>query len=356
MVSTYHILCWAALSSSSLRQHHAGHPGTADVNGTNEQSHSPDQAPRPDILKFLYAACIKDLESSRRQMEHWNASVAANRLPNEMLLHIFVLLTEMPSNSEDKEKLIYIEVSEFRRKSLRWTKLMLICRRWRNFAVATPALWRTIDVAKESTNWMKLALVRSADATIDVSLLFKIEEEHISLLLPHCHRLRSLRIQLWSSRALPLLSDTFPALESFEIHCPDYDGYYQLKVLFNVGAECQKSVEDFDLRVSCLVIHLAVKHLQEERKSRGQEGLELRIEGFAERFDKRDERELKRLILPELCDKLEDVGHVDANMLFDDADENCELFKVEYLNTRRSCSRNLCEGRDNLLHFCSICE
>ncbi|KAM5544291.1 hypothetical protein V8D89_001951, partial [Ganoderma adspersum] len=171
---------------------------------------------------------IEKHESFREQLELkslWNRSVAANQLPNEIFFHIFVYFNELPRNSNggdgeggDAGSSVNVDIPEFRRKSHRWMKLMLVCRHWRDVAVATPALWRTIDVKKTSFNWMELALTRSGDATIDVSFPSDVNKEHASLLQPHCHRLRSLRVRSWSLCALPLISSTLPALETLETY------------------------------------------------------------------------------------------------------------------------------------------
>ncbi|PIL25278.1 hypothetical protein GSI_13167 [Ganoderma sinense ZZ0214-1] len=80
--------------------------------------------------------------------------LAANQLSNEILFNIFVLSADhLRGSNGDGENgdRVYIEISGFERKGLGWTKLMLVCRRWRDVAVATPALWRTIDVARTSS-------------------------------------------------------------------------------------------------------------------------------------------------------------------------------------------------------------
>ena len=94
---------------------------------------------------------------------------------------------------------------------------MLVCRRSCDVARATPALWRTIAVRRTS-NWMKLALTRSGNATIDISFCFNFSEEHAALLKPYCRRLRSLRLRTWSLYALRIVRNALPALEMLEIY------------------------------------------------------------------------------------------------------------------------------------------
>ena len=94
-------------------------------------------------------------------------------------------------------------------------RFMLACRHWRDVAVATPALWHTIDVGTTSSNWMQLALICPGDATIDSSFPFGFNEEVASLFQPHGRLLGLLRLRSWSLSALPIVSDPLPALETW---------------------------------------------------------------------------------------------------------------------------------------------
>ena len=89
---------------------------------------------------------------------------------------------------------------------------MLVCHRWCDVARGTSSLWRTIDVWRRS-DWLKLALTYSATTTVDVSFCAGLSKNHASLLRPHYHRLRSLRLQHWSPDVLQVIRSTFPVLE-----------------------------------------------------------------------------------------------------------------------------------------------
>ncbi len=65
---------------------------------------------------------------------------------------------------------------------------------------------------------MKVALILSGGATVDVSFPSDFSEEHASLLKPHCHRLRALRLRSWSPYVLRVVRNILPALETLEIH------------------------------------------------------------------------------------------------------------------------------------------
>ncbi|PIL25339.1 hypothetical protein GSI_13228 [Ganoderma sinense ZZ0214-1] len=194
------------------------------------ETHIPAPPPlndlRQEIQKRLDVLAIKEREIFQETLElksRWNRSLMVTQLPNEILYRIFVDVSEQtkpPSidgdegDEDNKNK----SASEFRLAKTGWMKLMLVCRRWRDVARATPALWRTIDVGK-TIRWMKLALARSGNATLDVSFPSYFSEKHAYLLKPHCHRLRSLRLRSWSPRALRrILRNMLPTLEALEAH------------------------------------------------------------------------------------------------------------------------------------------
>ncbi|KAI1788152.1 hypothetical protein LXA43DRAFT_1026435 [Ganoderma leucocontextum] len=201
------------------------HPVAFDFNEPNDHPHVPAPPPlncvRQEIQQRLDGIEVKERELIRERLElmsRWNRSLAATLLPNEILLLIFVYFSELPQpprggyvDDDDNDEL------NFGLAKTGWSKLMLVCRRWCDVARETPALWRTIDVGK-NTAWMKLALTRSGGATIDVSFPSYFEEEHASLLRPHSLRLRSLRLRSWSPYALRIIRKPLPALETLEIY------------------------------------------------------------------------------------------------------------------------------------------
>ena len=100
---------------------------------------------------------------------------------------------------------------------------MLVCRHWRNVALASPTLWRVIDAAFK-TSWTALLLARSCPATIDFTFGIRgfSPGKTLRALLPHSSRLRSLkfsRIQaVWRPAAVSFVRSVagFPSLEVLE--------------------------------------------------------------------------------------------------------------------------------------------
>ncbi|KAM5544292.1 hypothetical protein V8D89_001952 [Ganoderma adspersum] len=156
----------------------------------------------------------------------WNHSLAVTRLPNEILIHIFVYFCEWPKGSngnypQDDETFIELGLIE-----TELMKLTFVCRRWHHVALATLTLWRTISAGKTSS-WMKLALMRSGNATIDVLFPSYFSKDPISLLIPHYSRLRSLRLQSCSPfDTVRIMSNKLLALETLEI---DRDWHVNMK-------------------------------------------------------------------------------------------------------------------------------
>ena len=93
---------------------------------------------------------------------------------------------------------------------------MLVCRLWRELALATPALWQTIDVA-ESLRWFTFILPRSASVPLD--LLFTTRElVHAALpsLILHSTRIRSLILPGDVPNTSSILSLDMPSLEALD--------------------------------------------------------------------------------------------------------------------------------------------
>ncbi|PIL34669.1 hypothetical protein GSI_03449 [Ganoderma sinense ZZ0214-1] len=69
-----------------------------------------------------------------------------------------------------------------------WPDLMVVCRRWRDVFVTTPAFWRTIDLGHQ-IDWTKLCLARSVPSSIDV---FTRHEDRcpLGVIFPHARRFR----------------------------------------------------------------------------------------------------------------------------------------------------------------------
>ena len=134
-----------------------------------------------------------------------------HKLPNEILLHVFLCHNALYSASEGIPRRAY---------ACDGAKLMLVCRHWRELAVSTRCLWQATKV-RSNTEWFKLVLSRSGGLPLD--LVFHQSTSTIVivncavLLVPHIHRLRSMFIPVIKiarnvldiifMATMPLLSD-----------------------------------------------------------------------------------------------------------------------------------------------------
>ncbi|KAI1786901.1 hypothetical protein LXA43DRAFT_747332 [Ganoderma leucocontextum] len=111
-----------------------------------------------------------------------------------------------------------------------WTVLMLVCRHWRELALATRELWRTVSpTSRSKAEWIDLCLARSAPATLDVDhLVVGADGPLHDRLFPHTHRIRRLHYGIvWTQSihsAVALLSKGMPTLEvlKFPVELRDY--------------------------------------------------------------------------------------------------------------------------------------
>ncbi|TBU45465.1 hypothetical protein BD309DRAFT_711902 [Dichomitus squalens] len=148
----------------------------------------------------------------------WNSTFTITQLPNEILLLIFICFSEgLVWSDDERENLPRSQLAK-----TGWMELMLVCRRWRDVALATPLLWRTMNVGT-TTDWFKLALTRSSLASIEVSFTsHDVSEEQVFLLKPHLHRLRRICFPLApiSAHIFSTMEDntSYPALEAMEVY------------------------------------------------------------------------------------------------------------------------------------------
>ncbi|KAI1786904.1 hypothetical protein LXA43DRAFT_747388 [Ganoderma leucocontextum] len=138
-----------------------------------------------------------------------------NQLPNELLVQLFLHYAEgaIPESKRHAS----------RTTNMRWLPLMLVCRYWRDVALASPSLWRVVRAAFK-TSWTTLVLARSATATIDFTFGVRgfSPVKTFKALSPHVSRLQSLRFiriqDAWRPAALKFLcgAGDFPNLETLE--------------------------------------------------------------------------------------------------------------------------------------------
>lgn len=136
--------------------------------------------------------------------------IPINRLPNEVLAHIFVLGVKaeeearLRAEEEDDADELDDEVTAEKDDSPFLKAVTLVCRHWRDLALRTGALWtyinftsdRPITIAKVQTR-----LERSRHSLLDVNVDFNavslnedIPEEVDAILRAHAHRCASLSI------------------------------------------------------------------------------------------------------------------------------------------------------------------
>ncbi|KAI0631406.1 hypothetical protein C8Q77DRAFT_132732 [Trametes polyzona] len=118
-----------------------------------------------------------------------------DRLPNEVLLDIFTLYGIIEGRSRNTAwEGLYLGNDAYTVElghRNHWVSLMLVCRFWRELALATPYLWQEIDV-RSSTKWLQLALQRSRDAHLTLIFHPGSARAAVPLVLPHAQRIRRL--------------------------------------------------------------------------------------------------------------------------------------------------------------------
>ncbi|KAJ7822974.1 hypothetical protein B0H14DRAFT_3470342 [Mycena olivaceomarginata] len=108
-----------------------------------------------------------------------NALNSISALPNEIISKIFVDFAFLSGPPFD----------------LKWTKVMLVCRRWHAIALAEQQLWGFIQDSY-SDNWKRIRtqLKRSGAAPLTVKIMAGDSGMYSSTLLRHAERLRELRL------------------------------------------------------------------------------------------------------------------------------------------------------------------
>lgn len=152
-----------------------------------------------------------DREQSRGNLLEENLASAIHRLPNEVLMHIFVL--GCPVMNHANPILLLGE-----RPPKHQTLVTSICRLWRELARNAPQLWRYIVLfgripqTKEKRE-IDIQMLQSAlmfSGTLELDLVLHAgngrtgsECEHIGALIPHLHRVRTLAVSTSSLLPLP---------------------------------------------------------------------------------------------------------------------------------------------------------
>ncbi|RPD55266.1 hypothetical protein L226DRAFT_493382 [Lentinus tigrinus ALCF2SS1-7] len=130
-----------------------------------------------------------------------NASAAANTLPNEILLSIFLHIQGMVEEGTAPH----------------WPAVLLVCRRWFVVAATAPQLWRELVVGK-SLNLLRTGIVRSKGLTLRVFATHRDAVAEVAqTITPHVHRIQTLSFssihQRHKTDVASLLQHPMPALE-----------------------------------------------------------------------------------------------------------------------------------------------
>ena len=165
-------------------------------------------------------------------------SLHINKLPIELLIQIFL---EFWNVTEGPTWTLRSRAGRTGSLLMGWWGLMLVCRRWRDVLVSTPAFWRKIRIKMDGPNdWTELCLALSASASIDVfadpdlRLQFSLD-----ILYPHVHRFRSFR---FCTVYCPRLFATLPHLFG--------NGMPLLEDFHFVAHRLVVEMEDIDLRLT----------------------------------------------------------------------------------------------------------
>ncbi len=149
----------------------------------------------------------------------WNRTLPINQLPNELLVSIFAQVADAipASESDPYSKRFY--------PTVKWIKVLKVCRYWRDVAFASPTLWRAIPM--RSPVYVRRALALSTPATVDAFFVKSISNpKNAELLRPHAQRLRSLYFDAeivgsmsWQPATIALLQihGGMAALETLEL-------------------------------------------------------------------------------------------------------------------------------------------
>ncbi|KAJ7767554.1 hypothetical protein B0H14DRAFT_2958281 [Mycena olivaceomarginata] len=213
----------------------------AEVGGMDPKAHAPhtmslssptlDRARIADIDAHLQRleCSMQSLRRERHSLEDRLASYKypVLTLPNEIVSEIFVhflpVYPKCPSPVGPESPYL----------------LCQICRKWRDIAVATPALWKAFSLSLRrlpaELHSVSTFMARSRSCAVSVKLQDQAinhasVEEFLQAMAPHCGRLEHLEIS--DGTRWTLLSDfrdPLPALRALTIrtHSPDYPHQYQ---------------------------------------------------------------------------------------------------------------------------------
>ncbi|KAJ7657346.1 hypothetical protein DFH06DRAFT_461181 [Mycena polygramma] len=176
----------------------------------------------PGLQESISSTSLADeMEAINRQIE-WhtlqisllkikrNSLAPISKLPNELLCQIFsVYATDFKELS-----------------SLKWTRLMLVCRRWHDLAITHQYLWSFIEMySTRDCHGLETQLQRSGAAPLTIRLIYLTSPTFSSLVLGHAARIVHLDVAGHAAVVLELLgmlpSHPLPLLRTLKLK-PDY--------------------------------------------------------------------------------------------------------------------------------------
>ncbi|KAF5325441.1 hypothetical protein D9619_010042 [Psilocybe cf. subviscida] len=106
---------------------------------------------------------------------HRNELAPVSKLPDEILLHIF---------------LIFQDATDLHPKH--WHQIMHVCRYWRHLAIGSPSLWTRLHILPHAL--IPLMLERSQSTPLEVGLLSLTPKESITTLATILHKIKHIRV------------------------------------------------------------------------------------------------------------------------------------------------------------------
>ncbi|KAI0710665.1 hypothetical protein C8Q76DRAFT_69011 [Earliella scabrosa] len=200
-------ICWTTLTSRPIH--------TLQDNTTTMATTVPTREAILAQLEHVYDQQRNLREEEIRLKGLLNAMLPVNRIPAEILAHIFTL---RPSPATGRDRIGWDSSESDKVSSLHWLHLTLVCRYWRDIARGMPGMWRAVDVGS-TPFWLVLCLEHSAQCTLDLAFhSLQFAPENFKTLLPHRHRIRSLWFkevdETWEETLCSLLRDDMTALET----------------------------------------------------------------------------------------------------------------------------------------------
>ncbi|OJT11918.1 hypothetical protein TRAPUB_11564 [Trametes pubescens] len=160
-----------------------------------------------------------------------NANLPIHTLPAEVLLQIFQHFLpsyrSFPANSKTTDKSI-----------CPWARLMGVCRHWRALIKNDAYFWRDIEVRSKYVQWLSLALRRSGDAPVRVTL-FRNLKTALPLLMEHPDNIEALSFEgsIHDPGVASILSWPSSILHSLEVSLEkSYHPTRSTLPLFNCGS------------------------------------------------------------------------------------------------------------------------